>query len=190
MSVENSEVHSHIVYCVRSRFRSSIENQDSFPRAHLLHLSATRNEHWLSLYVGEGPVDHKSRIGKSTQNDPHGPFSHRAISGKMFLRSTSSQGAVMNQSNAVNLSQVDRPINAVALQYAVLCADCDVVSDSPHDICMVCGSRSLVNICRILGGKMPKNRAELLKQQEPVKITREIVMHFPKPHRVRRRVSV
>jgi hypothetical protein len=96
----------------------------------------------------------------------------------------------MNQSNAVNLSQVDRPINAVALQYAVLCADCDVVSDSPHDICMVCGSRSLVNICRILGGKMPKNRAELLKQQEPVKITREIVMHFPKPHRVRRRVSV
>ena len=95
----------------------------------------------------------------------------------------------MNQSDAGNLSRVDRPLNAVALQYAVLCADCDVVSDSPHDICMVCGSRSLVNICRILGGKMPKNRAELLKQ-EPVKITQEIVMHFPKPHRVRRRVSV
>lgn len=95
----------------------------------------------------------------------------------------------MNQSNAGNLSRVDRPLNAVALQYAVLCADCDVVSDSPHDICMVCGSRSLVNICRILGGKMPKKRAEVLKQ-EPVKITREIVMHFPKPHRVRRRVSV
>ena len=94
----------------------------------------------------------------------------------------------MNQSDAGSLSRVDRPLNAVALQYAVLCADCDVVSDSPHDICMVCGSRSLVNICRILGGKMPKNRAELLKQ-EPVKITREIVMHFPKPHRVRRRVS-
>jgi len=95
----------------------------------------------------------------------------------------------MNQSNAGNLSRVDRPLNTVALQHAVLCAECDVVSDSPHDICMVCGSRSLVNICRILGGKMPKNRAELLKQ-EPVKITREIVMHFPKSHRVRRRVSV
>jgi hypothetical protein len=95
----------------------------------------------------------------------------------------------MNQSNAGNLSRFDRPINAVALQYAVLCAECDVVSDSPHDICVVCGSRSLVNICRILGGKMPKKRAELLKQ-EPVKITREVVVHFPKPHRVRRRVSV
>jgi hypothetical protein len=95
----------------------------------------------------------------------------------------------MNQSNAGNLSRVDRPINAVALQYAVLCAECDVVSDSPHDICVVCGSRSLVNICRILGGKMPKNRAQLLKP-EPLKITREVVLHFPKPHRVRRRLSV
>src|SRR5713101_1771620 len=104
----------------------------------------------------------------------------------MSLRRTSSQGRVMNQSNAGNLSRVDRPLNAVALQYAVLCAECDIVSDSPHDICMVCGSRSLVNICRILGGKMPKNCAKLLKK-EPLKITREMVLHFPKSHRVRRR---
>ena len=53
-------------------------------------------------------------------------------------------------------------LDAVALQCAVLCADCDVVSDSPHDICMICGSRSLINICRILGGKMSKNRVEPL----------------------------
>jgi hypothetical protein len=93
----------------------------------------------------------------------------------------------MNQSNAGNLLAAARPLNAVELQYAVLCAECDVLSDSPHDICMVCGSRSLVNICRILGGKMPKNRAQLLKP-EPVRITREIVLHFPRPHRVRRRL--
>ena len=98
-------------------------------------------------------------------------------------------GPAMNQSNAVNLLAAGRPLNAVALQCAVLCAECDVVSDSPHDICMVCGSRSLVNICRILGGKMPKNRAELL-QPEPVNINREIVLHFPRPHRARRRSSV
>jgi hypothetical protein len=95
----------------------------------------------------------------------------------------------MNQSNAGNLLAAGRPLNTVALQYAVLCAECDVVSDSPHDICMVCGSRSLVNICRILGGKMPKNRAELLNP-ELVKINREIVLPFPRPHRVRRRLSV
>jgi hypothetical protein len=94
----------------------------------------------------------------------------------------------MNQSNADN-PPAGRPLNAVALQYAVLCAECDVVSDSPHDICMVCGSRSLVNICRILGGKMPLNRAELLRQ-EPLEIKREVVVHFPRPHRVRRRLSV
>jgi len=151
---------------------------------------AFKKEHWLSLCAWEGFLDQKFPFWKiEHRNDPHGPFSHLAISETMFLRSTSSQGAVMNQSNAGNLSRVDRPINAVALQYAVLCAECDIVSDSPHDICVVCGSRSLVNICRILGGKMPKNRAEVLKQ-EPVKIAREIVMHFPKPHRVRRRVSV
>jgi hypothetical protein len=95
----------------------------------------------------------------------------------------------MNRSNAGNLLAAGRPLNAVALQRAVLCAECDVVSDSPHDICMVCGSRSLVNICRILGGKMPKNRAELL-QPEPVNINREIVLHFPRPHRAYRRSSV
>jgi hypothetical protein len=30
-----------------------------------------------------------------------------------------------------------RGLNAVALQNAVLCAECDVVSDSPHDRCLV-----------------------------------------------------
>jgi len=92
----------------------------------------------------------------------------------------------MKQSKLHDLP-VGRPLNAIALQSAVLCAECDVLSDSPHDICMVCGSRSLVNICRILGGKMPKNRAEL--KPEPLHVTRELVLHFPRVHRVRRRVS-
>jgi hypothetical protein len=93
----------------------------------------------------------------------------------------------MKQSKSRDLP-ASRPLNAVALRYAVLCAECDVVSDSPHDICMVCGSRSLVNICRILGGNMPQVRAEL--KPEPLQINRELVLHFPKPHRVRRRLSV
>lgn len=44
----------------------------------------------------------------------------------------------------------------VALQNAVLCAECDVVSDSPHDACLGCGSRSLINIARICGGELPQ----------------------------------
>ena len=47
--------------------------------------------------------------------------------------------------------QRGRGLNAVALQNAVLCAECDVVSDSPHDTCLVCGSRSLLNIARMFG---------------------------------------
>jgi len=95
----------------------------------------------------------------------------------------------MNQSDIDSLFPSGRPLNAVALQSAVLCAECDVVSDSPHDVCMVCGSRSLVNIGRFLGGNMPKNRAHLL-QLEPMKIRREFRLDFPSPHRVRRRPAV
>ena len=39
----------------------------------------------------------------------------------------------MNDSHVESSSQVGRPLNAVALENAVLCAECDVVSDSPHD---------------------------------------------------------
>ena len=83
-----------------------------------------------------------------------------------------------------------RWLNAVALQNAVLCAECEVVSDSPHDQCQVCGSRSLVNICGMLGGNLPKERASLIRT-ETVEITpREVVLSFPMPHRPRKRASV
>lgn len=42
-------------------------------------------------------------------------------------------------------------VNAVRLRQAVLCAGCDVISDSPHDSCLVCGSRSLLPLSRVLG---------------------------------------
>jgi len=82
-----------------------------------------------------------------------------------------------------------RRINAVALQNAVLCAECDVVSDSPHETCLVCGSRSLFNIARVFGGNLPKRRASLIVR-EPMEITqREIVLTFP-AHRPRKRTAV
>jgi hypothetical protein len=85
--------------------------------------------------------------------------------------------------------QRSRSLNAVPLENAVLCAECDVVSDSPHDICMVCGSRSLFNIARVFGGKLPTLRAMLVTQQVVERTPRE-VLPFPKPHRVRRRATV
>jgi len=83
-----------------------------------------------------------------------------------------------------------RVFNAVALQNAVLCAECDVVSDSPHDTCLVCGSRSLFNIARIFGGKLPADRATLLSQQAIQVIEQEMVLTFPEHHTIRRRTAV
>ena len=85
--------------------------------------------------------------------------------------------------------QRPRVLNSVPLQNAVLCAECDVVSDSPHDICLVCGSRSLFNIARIFGGKLPQERANLITQQVVDASSCDVVLTFPKPHRLRRRAT-
>jgi hypothetical protein len=82
-----------------------------------------------------------------------------------------------------------RLLNAVALQNAVLCAECDVVSDSPHDRCMVCGSHSLVNISHMLGGTLPKNRAALIETERPQPSRVEVVLTFRRVHTIRRRSS-
>ena len=92
----------------------------------------------------------------------------------------------MNGSGVVGSRERTRVLNAVPLQNAVLCAECDVVSDSPHDVCLVCGSHSLFNVARVFGGNLPKKRATVITQQ-PAEPQRETVLVFPKPHRPRRR---
>ena len=99
-----------------------------------------------------------------------------------------SRGAVMSGSGGVS-PQRPRVLNSVPLQNAVLCAECDVVSDSPHDICLVCGSRSLFNIARIFGGKLPPERANLITQEVVAARSRDVVLTFPKPQRLRRRAT-
>ncbi len=44
------------------------------------------------------------------------------------------------------------PRNLIPLQQAVLCANCEVVSDSKNGHCIVCGSPSLLNLARVLNG--------------------------------------
>jgi hypothetical protein len=46
----------------------------------------------------------------------------------------------MNGSHVDDAPERGRCLNEIALQNAVLCAECDVVSDSPHDTCLVCRS--------------------------------------------------
>jgi len=93
----------------------------------------------------------------------------------------------MNGSLGGSSVQRSRGLNAVPLENAVLCAECDVVSDSPHDICVVCGSRGLFNIARVFGGKLPKQRATLVSKEVVEICPRDVVLPFPKPPRLRRR---
>jgi hypothetical protein len=90
----------------------------------------------------------------------------------------------MKGSDVDGTSQVGQGLNAVALQNAVLCAECDAVSDSPHDRCLVCGSRSLFNIARMFGGNLPQNRAVLIPSDASER-QREIVLTFSRHHRRR-----
>ena len=86
----------------------------------------------------------------------------------------------MNGSDVVGSGERNRVLNAVPLKNAVLCAECDVVSDSPHDHCLVCGSRSLFNISRLLGGMLPSQRAKLVDPASRPFSLPKVVLRFPK----------
>jgi hypothetical protein len=45
-------------------------------------------------------------------------------------------------------------LSAVPLLNAVFCAGCETISNSPHDVCSICGSRSLINLFRMLEGTL------------------------------------
>ena len=94
----------------------------------------------------------------------------------------------MNGSHVDDGAEKGRCLNAVALQNAVLCAECDVVSDSPHDTCLVCGSRSLFNIAHMFGGNLPRNRTALVPS-ETMEMRHEVVLSFPRQHGRRLKAS-
>ena len=49
------------------------------------------------------------------------------------------------------MAMTDGGLSAVPMLNAVFCADCETISNSPHDACTVCGSRSLISLFRMLG---------------------------------------
>ena len=53
-------------------------------------------------------------------------------------------------------------LSSLPLLEAVLCADCEIISNSAGDRCEICGSRSLLSLGRVLGGKVEGERAVLV----------------------------
>ncbi len=63
----------------------------------------------------------------------------------------------------------DKPqlsLESVALESAVLCADCEIISNSGGETCEICGSRSLLSLGRVLGGGLGGDRARLVDTPE------------------------
>jgi hypothetical protein len=46
------------------------------------------------------------------------------------------------------------PKNLIHLQSAVLCANCEVVSEGTNGHCAACGSQALLSLSRFLGGPL------------------------------------
>lgn len=60
--------------------------------------------------------------------------------------------------------------DAVPLRDSVLCAACEVITASPFDTCQICGSRSLLCLSRVLGGRLEGDRAVLARSEAPVAV--------------------
>ena len=94
----------------------------------------------------------------------------------------------MNGPDVDDAPERGRCLNAIALQNAVLRAECDVVSDSPHDTCLICGSRSLFNIALMFGGNLPQSRTAVVPS-ETMEMRHEVVLSFPRQHGRRLKAS-
>ncbi len=63
-------------------------------------------------------------------------------------------------------NQMDAEV--IPLQSAVLCVDCESVSNGRFDECPVCRSHSLLNIARMLGGTLLPDKANCTRKAENI----------------------
>ena len=54
-------------------------------------------------------------------------------------------------------------LSSLPLLEAVLCADCEIISNSAGDRCEICGSPSLLSLGRVLGGSVEGPRAAVVQ---------------------------
>ena len=59
-------------------------------------------------------------------------------------------------------------LGAVSLHNAVLCVNCECVTNALSDECIVCGSRSLISLARMLCGTEESHKAYYSKKNENV----------------------
>jgi len=71
------------------------------------------------------------------------------------------EGILLIKGSEMNAAgDTEKHLGTVPLLNAVFCVDCETISNSPHDACAVCGSRSLINLFRIVGGTLRSQKVE------------------------------
>ena len=59
-------------------------------------------------------------------------------------------------------------VHAIRLEDAVLCADCEMISESRHDHCTACGGRALMSLARVVEGRLDPQRTRLLEMNQHI----------------------
>jgi hypothetical protein len=72
--------------------------------------------------------------------------------------------------------------DALALWNAVICVDCEVISNTPADECPACKNRSVVGLARMLGGSLLAHKVQRSQECESVLYDVNIIVELRQMH--------
>jgi hypothetical protein len=71
-------------------------------------------------------------------------------------------------------AHAEEGVSAVPLLNAVYCAGCETISNSPHEACTICGSHSLISLCRLLGGTLQSQKVQVATAKYNLELTAKV----------------
>ena len=75
-----------------------------------------------------------------------------------------------------------REVNFLALQTAVFCIGCELISQNNSATCLACGSQALLSLSRVLGGSLRNQQtAHVIADSELDRMVRELIRTVPSP---------
>ena len=71
-------------------------------------------------------------------------------------------------------------VNFVRLQTAVMCVQCELISENPTPYCLACGSKAVLSLPRVLGGSLAHQpNARLIRDAELNQLVRDLLSTVP-----------
>jgi putative methionine-R-sulfoxide reductase with GAF domain len=75
-----------------------------------------------------------------------------------------------------------KAVDFVPLQNATFCVQCELISNQNRPYCLACGSQSLLNLSRVLGGSLRHQQtAHLITDSELDRLVRDLLRTVPDP---------